>query len=226
MLNATVARVTERIVERSKPVRRPYLSRMAKARDEGSAAGASHLRQPGARLCRDAGRRQGDAGAGERRATSGSSPPTTTCFSAHQPFETYPELIRRAAREVGGTAQVAGGVVATQSESDIVAQLSATTALLLLGVFTVVNVACLVLRRDERESFFRSPGPTPVLAALLCLALIVIPWGERDPLQYKIAGALLGIGVVLWALTWLTNRGVRAKKTGFRDIEHMEDDVR
>ena len=35
MLNATVARVTERIVERSKPVRRPYLARMAKARDEG-----------------------------------------------------------------------------------------------------------------------------------------------------------------------------------------------
>ena len=60
---------------------------------------------------------------------------------------------------------------------------------------------------------------------MLCVALIIIPWGERDTLQYKIAGALLGIGVVLWALTWLTNRGVRAKKTGFRDIEHMEDDV-
>ena len=28
---------------------------------------------------------------------------------------------------------------------------------------------------------------------------------------------------MLWALTWMTNRGVRAKKTGFRDIEHMED---
>ena len=36
----------------------------------------------------------------------------------------------------------------------------------------------------------------------------------------------VAVGVVLWALTWLTNRGVRAKKTGFRDIEHMEDDVR
>ncbi|MET0524468.1 MAG: APC family permease [Nocardioides sp.] len=113
--------------------------------------------------------------------------------------------------------------VATQSDSDIVAQLSATTALLLLGVFTVVNIACLVLRRDPGEGFFRSPGPTPVLAAVLSLALIIIPWGERDTLQYKIAGALLGIGVVLWALTWLTNRGIRAKKTGFRDIEHLED---
>jgi hypothetical protein len=33
------------------------------------------------------------------------------------------------------------------------------------------------------------------------------------------------LGLVLWVLTWLTNRGVRAKKTGFRDIEHMEDDA-
>ena len=34
-LNATVARVTDRIVERSRPVRRPYLDRMARARDAG-----------------------------------------------------------------------------------------------------------------------------------------------------------------------------------------------
>ena len=43
---------------------------------------------------------------------------------------------------------------------------------------------------------------------------------------YQIAGGLLVIGVVLWAFTWATNRGVRAKKTGFRDIEHMDDDAR
>ena len=39
-------------------------------------------------------------------------------------------------------------------------------------------------------------------------------------MQYKIAGGLLVIGIVLWAITWLTNRGSRAKKTGFRDIDH------
>lgn len=33
-------------------------------------------------------------------------------LSAHQPFETYPALIRQAASEVGGVAQVAGGVPA------------------------------------------------------------------------------------------------------------------
>lgn len=33
-------------------------------------------------------------------------------LSAHQPFETYPEIIRQAAREVNATAQVSGGVPA------------------------------------------------------------------------------------------------------------------
>ena len=33
-------------------------------------------------------------------------------LSAHQPFAGYPELIKAAAREVGATAQVAGGVPA------------------------------------------------------------------------------------------------------------------
>jgi amino acid transporter len=113
--------------------------------------------------------------------------------------------------------------VASQSDSPVVTNLSTTTALLLLAVFTVVNVACLVLRRDGVDGFFKSPGPTPLVAALTSFLLIVIPWGERDPIVYRIAGGLLGIGIVLWALTWLTNRGVRAKKTGFRDIDHLEE---
>lgn len=46
-------------------------------------------------------------------------------------------------------------------------------------------------------------------------------WPE-DHVQYRIAGVLLAVGVVLWLLTWLTNRGVRAKRTGFRDIDHLE----
>jgi basic amino acid/polyamine antiporter, APA family len=115
--------------------------------------------------------------------------------------------------------------VATQSDSSIVGSLSGTTSLLLLAVFAVVNVACLILRRDDTEGFFRSPGPTPALAAALCVFLIIPQVSDRDILEYQIALALIGIGVVLWALTWMTNRGVRSKKTGFRDIEHMENDA-
>jgi hypothetical protein len=64
----------------------------------------------------------------------------------------------------------------------------------------------------------------PALGAVCCLFLVG-PWARdsEDYVQYEIAGGLLAIGIVLWALTWLTNRGVRAKKTGFRDIEHLED---
>jgi basic amino acid/polyamine antiporter, APA family len=113
------------------------------------------------------------------------------------------------------------GYVAFRAESPLVLQLSGTTSLLLLLVFTLVNVACVVLRRDTKtHGFFRSPGVTPVFAAALCLFLVG-PWVDRDPLQWRIAGGLLGIGVVLWAFTWLTNRGIRAKKTGFRDIDDL-----
>jgi amino acid transporter len=114
--------------------------------------------------------------------------------------------------------------VANRAADDIVVNLSAVTALLLLCVFTIVNVACLVLRRDDRPARFRSPGWTPAVAAVLC-AFLVGPWVDRAAIIYQIAGALMVLGVVLWAITWATNRGVRAKKTGFRDIEHMEDDV-
>jgi amino acid transporter len=111
--------------------------------------------------------------------------------------------------------------VARTSESNVTT-LASVTSLLLLAVFTVVNVACLVLRRDGRDSRFRSPGPLPAVAAVACLFLIG-PWVDRDGLVYEVAAGLLLVGVVLWALTWATNRGVRAQRTGFRDIEHMEE---
>jgi basic amino acid/polyamine antiporter, APA family len=110
--------------------------------------------------------------------------------------------------------------VASRPDSDLVLNLASTTALLLLGVFTVVNVACLVLRRDGRESRFRSPGPTPAIAAL-ATAFLIGPWVDRDVIIYQIAGGLLAIGVVLWLITWFINRGMRAQKTGFRDPDHL-----
>jgi len=114
-------------------------------------------------------------------------------------------------------------VVTMDAESSVVVALAGTTSLLLLVVFTVVNVACLVLRRDtETPTSFRAPTIVPVVGALAC-AFLVGPWA-RDPddwVQYKIAAALLGLGIVLWALTWFTNRGIRAKKTGFRDVDSL-----
>lgn len=83
-----------------------------------------------------------------------------------------------------------------------VPDLGGTTALLLLGVFTVVNVAVLVLRGDLVEhEHFRSPGWLPGVGAVTC-GFLVGPWTGREPSQYTIAGILLAIGVVLWGLTW------------------------
>lgn len=115
-------------------------------------------------------------------------------------------------------------VVRTVLEQSSVDILSGTTSLLLLAVFTIVNIAVLVLRRDGRTGSFRAPTVVPVIGALAC-AYLLGPWSRlrADWVQYQVAAGMLAVGVVLWLLTWLTNRGVRAKKTGFRDIEHLED---
>ena len=40
-------------------------------------------------------------------------------------------------------------------------------------------------------------------------AFLAGPWTGRDPILYKIAGVLLGLGVALWLLTLLVNRVTR-----------------
>ncbi|HSE71994.1 MAG TPA: APC family permease [Nocardioidaceae bacterium] len=105
---------------------------------------------------------------------------------------------------------------------DTVTALGGTTALLLLAVFTLVNVACLVLRRLPVEHrHFSAPTVIPVLGAITC-AFMVGPWTDRDTVQYKIAGAMIALGIVLWVLTWLWNRGVRSKRTGFRHPDDLK----
>ncbi|MGR3454667.1 APC family permease [Pseudooceanicola sp.] len=81
--------------------------------------------------------------------------------------------------------------------------LGGTTSLLLLAVFTLVNAAVLVLRRggeSGRGDHFRSPWGLPWLGVVSC-AFFVGPWTGRDPVEYLIAGVLLGVGVALWVLT-------------------------
>lgn len=98
--------------------------------------------------------------------------------------------------------------------------LGGTTALLLLGVFTVVNIAVLVLRKDRvGHDHFRTPTLMPIVGGLAC-AFFAGPWTGRDPVQYKIAGILIGIGVVLWFVTVLVNRA-----TGQRPAEPEMADI-
>lgn len=109
-LDPRIAAVTERIVRRSKDSRRRYLELIAREGDKGvnratiSCGNLAH----------------GFAASGEDkpviRAGAAMNIGIVTAYndmlSAHQPYGRYPEAIKLFAREVGATAQVAGGVPA------------------------------------------------------------------------------------------------------------------
>ncbi|KEC72618.1 UNVERIFIED_ORG: phosphogluconate dehydratase [Rhizobium esperanzae] len=109
--HARIAAITDRIVERSKPTRERYLERLRAAACKGvqrSVLGCANLAH-GFAVCSPA---EKDALAGDRIANLGIITAYNDMLSAHQPFETYPAIIREAAAEAGGVAQVAGGVPA------------------------------------------------------------------------------------------------------------------
>ncbi|MWD26154.1 phosphogluconate dehydratase [Aquicoccus sp. SCR17] len=109
-LNDTIARVTDRIAERSRDSRTTYLDRMARAAEEGPRR--AHLSCGNQAHAYAANAPDKDRLAEGRAPNVGIVTAYNDMLSAHQPFEHYPDLIRRAAREAGGTAQVAGGVPA------------------------------------------------------------------------------------------------------------------
>ncbi|KZS49338.1 phosphogluconate dehydratase [Rhizobium anhuiense] len=109
--HARISAITDRIVERSKPSRERYLERLRAAASKGvarSVLGCANLAH-GFAVCSPA---EKDALAGDRIANLGIITAYNDMLSAHQPFETYPAIIREAAAEAGGVAQVAGGVPA------------------------------------------------------------------------------------------------------------------
>jgi amino acid transporter len=88
------------------------------------------------------------------------------------------------------------------------AALGGTTSLLLLCVFTVVNVAVLVLRKDPVDhDHFRAPTALPVLGAVAC-AYLASPLSGRAGADYRIAAVLTVIGVGLWVVTFAVQRYV------------------
>ena len=107
----SVIAITKRLVERSRPTREAYLERTRKAAEEGpnrAVLSCSNLAH-GFAAC---GVSDKDSLAGEQCGNLGIITSYNDMLSAHQPFETYPDLIRKAAHEAGGVAQVAGGVPA------------------------------------------------------------------------------------------------------------------
>lgn len=85
-----------------------------------------------------------------------------------------------------------------------ISDLGSMTSLLLLIVFTIVNIAVLVLRREPSDHrHFRTPTAIPVVAAVLC-AFLASPFSGRPPKEYLFAGILLALGVVLWLVNRYT----------------------
>ena len=109
-LNPAIARVTDRIRERSRDTRSAYLDRLGRAAAAGPAR--AHL------SCGNQAHAYAAMGddkaelAGTRAPNIGIITAYNDMLSAHQPYEDFPKLIRAAARRVGATAQVAGGVPA------------------------------------------------------------------------------------------------------------------
>ncbi len=110
-MNPVVERVTARIVERSRATREAYLARIAGAAGRGpSRAGLS---------CSNLAHGMAASSIEEKKLLSGDAVPNigivsayNEMLSAHQPFETYPAAIKKAATENGAIAQFAGGVPA------------------------------------------------------------------------------------------------------------------
>lgn len=109
-LHPTVERVTQRIIERSRPTRTAYLDLIERSREQG-------LNRPQLSCGNLA---HGFAASGEDKTLIKSGKAMNIgivtayndMLSAHQPYGRYPEQIKIFAREVGATAQVAGGVPA------------------------------------------------------------------------------------------------------------------
>ena len=110
-MHPTVKRVTDRIIDRSREERSAYLARIHAAAGQGptrSSMACSNL----AHVMAASSAIEKQKIAASDSANIGIVTAYNDMLSAHQPFATYPDQIKRAAAENGAVAQVAGGVPA------------------------------------------------------------------------------------------------------------------
>ncbi|TBN43628.1 phosphogluconate dehydratase [Paracoccus subflavus] len=108
-LHASIDRVTDRIRTRSRPLREAYLAKVARAAADGPRR--AHL-SCGNQAHAYAAMSAKDDLALSRKPNIGVITAYNDMLSAHQPYERFPDLIRRAGAAAGATVQVAGGVPA------------------------------------------------------------------------------------------------------------------
>lgn len=110
-MNSQLAEITQRIIERSKETRKAYLEKIENARREGPHRGVLSCGNlaHGFAAC---GTQDKSDLRSMTKANVGIVSAYNDMLSAHQPYETYPALIKQAVNEVGSVAQFAGGVPA------------------------------------------------------------------------------------------------------------------
>ncbi|MEW9796701.1 phosphogluconate dehydratase [Alteromonas sp. CYL-A6] len=110
-MNSQIADVTQRIIERSQHTRKAYLEKIEKARRQGPHRGALSCGNlaHGFAAC-------GSQDKSDLRSMTKANVAIVSAYndmlSAHQPYETYPAIIKEAVKSVGSVAQFAGGVPA------------------------------------------------------------------------------------------------------------------
>ncbi|MEV5743245.1 phosphogluconate dehydratase [Microbispora rosea] len=185
MTHPVISEVTERVVARSRESRGAYLERVRRAGAELRERGPARGRLGCANLAHGF----AAAPAEDKLGLRGTAKPGVAIvtsyndmLSAHQPYETYPPELKRAVREAGGVAQVAGGVPAmcdgvTQGRAgmelslysrDVIAMATAIAlshdmfdASLLLGVCDKIVPGLLIgaLRFGHLPAIFVPAGP-------------------------------------------------------------------
>ncbi|WP_321879484.1 phosphogluconate dehydratase [Paraburkholderia bannensis] len=109
--HSQLMKVTQRVIERSKPTREAYLARIVAAQDRFPARGALSCANLAHGFAGLEGRDK-IAIKSIREPNIGIVSSYNEMLSAHAPYKDFPEIIKKAAREGGGVAQFAGGVPA------------------------------------------------------------------------------------------------------------------
>src|SRR5690606_9586678 len=176
--------VTERIRDRSQGPRRAYLDAIAAMRDAGPLRG--HL------SCANLAHGFAACGATDKSRLRGANTPNlgivtayNAMLSAHQPYEVYPDFIRGVARDLGATAQVAGGVPAM---CDGVTQGRAGMELSLFSRDVIAQATAVSLSHDMFDSAVYLGICDKIVPGLLIGALafghlpaVFIPGGPMTP---------------------------------------------
>ena len=181
-LHPTIERVTQRIIEKSKDSRQAYLDlidREAENQPERGQVSCSNLAHAFAGALKDQAALKTNDGPNIGVVTA-----YNDMLSAHQPYGRYPERLKIYAREVGATAQVAGGTPAmcdgvTQGEAgmelslfsrDVIAMSTGVAlshamydGMLLLGICDKIVPGLLMgaLRFGHLPAIFVPSGPMP-----------------------------------------------------------------